>query len=538
MIPLSPRRGVTGSMLSYKPILCVVGALLINLTLGTFYSIGNVLPYLASYMRDNGNPNVTTEHGTWITATYLLGQGTFIIIGSYIEQSFSSRVACIFGCILHCFSTYMTMWAINVNITIVILVYGFGSGVGCGSAYMASIIAAQKWYPASKGILTGVIVAGFGFGGLIFTNLQTWYINPNNIAPNESTGYFSSEVHSKVPTLFLYMGIIFTVAQTVGCLLAFPPPTSPAECSAQQSPTPSAGQGQPATTIYNDDTLPAIRNSMSAFNYKIFYIIGLMMMLVAPGVIFVNSLGKRFGQSFISDDRYLATVVAVAAVANATGRLTWGYLSDKFSFSTCFAMKVTLFSALIITFPFEFVLSSKVCYLIWMLGLFFGFSGTFVLFPVFVEQVFGARYHGFIYGFLYIFLAASSIATSFVIQMTVGSALADQRKTPDEKFHIRLWPCLMIAITYVLSIAIYYLSLPTRRLETAIRRKKELELARARTGLVNRPDLFSLEHGLVNRDINGQEAIQRENSLGSIVRFAEGNPNEHRIKTLNKNPWV
>lgn len=521
----------------WKSTCCVIGAILINLTLGTFYSIGNLTPYMASYMRENGNPNVTTEHGTWITATFLLGQGSFIIVGSYIEQYYNSRTACIFGCTIHCLSTFLTMKAIKLNFLAVTLIYGFGSGLGCGSAYVASIIAAQKWFPARKGVFTGVIVAGFGFGGLIFTNLQTMYINPQNVEAKE-TGYFPSEVHERVPSMFMYMGIIFTIAQTVGCILAFPPPNS--------GPGPGPGSGSnghdttngtniaphqaTGTSIHADDVLPTMRSVTSAFNYKIFYIIGLMMMLVAPGVNFVNSLGKRFGQSYITDDRFLTTVVAVASVANAAGRLFWGYLADKLSFSACFNVKALLFVTLISLFPFKFILSSETYYLIWMLGLFFGFSGTFVLFPIFIEQVFGAKFHGIVYGILYIFLAVSAILTSIITQLTVGPALADQSKKSDEKLYVRLWPCLVIAIAYCLSSVIFVSLLPVKRIETAIRRRKDLELAKARGGLMNRPDL--VPHDGVPMD--------RENSLGSIVKFVDA-PAESSmaIKTMGvKNLWA
>lgn len=522
--------------MDYRATCCVLGAILINLTLGTFYSIGNIVPYLASYMRENGNTDVTSEHGTWITATFLLGQGLSIIGGSYIEQCFNSRIACIIGCLVHSASTYLTMWAINVNISTVILIYGFGSGLGCGSAYMASIIAAQKWFPNRKGFFTGLIVAGFGFGGLIFTNLQTIYLNPDNRPANQATGYFDQEVYSRVPHLFLYQGIIFTIVQAIGCIMAFPANSSTSSATHTQAPSGSSGNpsgnhhntGQ-LTIIYGDEPLPNMTSITSAFNYKIFYVIGLMMMLVAPGVTFVNSLGKRYGQMFISDDRYLATVVAVAAVANAGGRLFWGFLADKFTFSTCFLAKVALFATLIAIFPSEFVLASRACYLIWMLGMFFGFSGTFVLFPVFIEQVFSSRYHGIIYGILYLFLAASSIMTSFVIQVTIGPALADRNVSSEDKLKTRIIPCVSIAAVYILSYVIFLLALPIRRLEVAIRRRKESELSRTRTSLANRPDLLVQDRGIQNLEMNAANSeLGRENSLGSIVKFAD-NPVETEV---------
>lgn len=529
---------VESIVMEKKAILCILGSILINLTLGTFYSIGNVVPYIASYMRKNGNPDVTTEHGAWFTALFLLGQGSFIMAGSFMEQQFNSRIACIFGCILHNISTYLTMWAINKSFFMTVLVYGLGSGLGTGSAYGASIIAAQKWMPHHKSIATGMIVSGFGFGGSIFTPLQTLYMNPNNTKP-DSSGYFTQQsVYDRVPNLFLYMGIIFTTVQIIGCALAFPPPPSTGSAQVQipstKTPT-SSSNNNTSTTVVNDEVLPNINSFCGIFKHKVLYVIALMMMLVAPGVTFVNSLGKRYGQSYITDDRYLSTVVAISAIANAVGRLSWGFLLNTFSFSTCYILKIGLFATLIILFPFSFVLSSSTLYLIWMLGLFFGFSGTFVLFPVFIEQLFGVKYHGAVYGLTYLFLALSSIITSFLIQITVSPAL-DSSKNSDENLTIRLIPCIIIAVCYVMSLVLFFVLLPVRRLEGAIKRKIDFDTTRTKTSLFNRQDLFPVDKSsLAEKTANPNNGnLEKENSLGSIVRFREIPSEEKRIKTLAK----
>lgn len=477
-----------------RALACVAGAILINLTLGTFYSIGNVVPYVASYMQNHGSPNVSSEDGTWITAAFLLGQGMFLIVGSCIEQASNSRFACIFGCLIHVASTFLTMLAIDINIFVVIILYGLGCGMGCGSSYIASIIAAQKWFPNRKGLFTGMIVAGFGFGGLIFTFLQTMYMNPDNLAP-DSNGYFPQSVYRRTPNLFLYMGIIFSIVQSLGCLLAFPPPTEQAESPAD-GPTNK-------NVIIVEEFLPNMTSVSSAFKYRIFYVIGFMMMAVAPGVTFVNSLGKRYGQVYIQDDNFLATVVAVAAVANASGRLTWGYLTDKFSFSTCYIIKVILFAAMISAFPFAFILESKVLYMIWMLGLFFGFSGTFVLFPVYIEQVFGSKYHGMVYGILYTALATSSIITSLIIKTCINIQSSTSA---------RVMPCIIIAIAYLASLLVYRLAVPVEKIENSIKKRREFNTNMAKQSLSDR------------KDLNPIDKIQKEQSLGSIVRFTDQPP--------------
>lgn len=37
-----------------------------------------------------------------------------------------------------------------------------------------------KWFPNHKGLVSGLVVAGFGSGAFIFDQVQTAFINPDN----------------------------------------------------------------------------------------------------------------------------------------------------------------------------------------------------------------------------------------------------------------------------------------------------------------------------------------------------------------------
>ena len=45
---------------------------------------------------------------------------------------------------------------------------------------------AFQWFSERHGLASGLIVAGFGGGAFIFVQVQTAYINPNNVSPNVS----------------------------------------------------------------------------------------------------------------------------------------------------------------------------------------------------------------------------------------------------------------------------------------------------------------------------------------------------------------
>ena len=60
-----------------------------------------------------------------------------------------------------------------------------------------------------------------------------------------------------------------------------------------------------------------------------YYMIVVMFLLSQLGSTFVVTFYKTFGQTFINDDKFFATISSVSSVFNALGRIFWGYLIDK-----------------------------------------------------------------------------------------------------------------------------------------------------------------------------------------------------------------
>ena len=50
-----------------------------------------------------------------------------------------------------------------------------------------------QWLPNHKGLVNGIVVAGFGGGAFIFNQVQTAYINPHNKVPDQPAEPGSSE---------------------------------------------------------------------------------------------------------------------------------------------------------------------------------------------------------------------------------------------------------------------------------------------------------------------------------------------------------
>lgn len=126
-----------------------------------------------------------------------------------------------------------------------------------------------------------------------------------------------------------------------------------------------------------------------------------MFALCTQAVQFVNTMYKAFGSQFISDDYFLVFVGSIASIFNAGGRLVWGIFYDKTSFRTCITTMCILLSLLLFTVQISCYYQSKLLYFIWIISIFFTFSGIFVIFPTATAQVFGRLHAGTIYGFLF-----------------------------------------------------------------------------------------------------------------------------------------
>ena len=41
----------------------------------------------------------------------------------------------------------------------------------------------MAWFPNKPGLMSGVVVAGYGFGSVIWNPLETGFVNPDNVSP-------------------------------------------------------------------------------------------------------------------------------------------------------------------------------------------------------------------------------------------------------------------------------------------------------------------------------------------------------------------
>lgn len=482
----------------------LIGGVLVHLTLGTIYTYSNMAPYIISYIRNESHPtNLRGVDAPWVFASAAVGQSLSMYFGGLLAQKFSVRLSTALGCIALVSGVMLSFFTIKVSYWVFLVTYGVLYGVGAGLAYIGPLYGVIRWFPTKKGLVNGIIVAGYGGGALVFNFVQTLYLNPHNYSPTQvchddsHEKYFDNEsLLKRVPSSFLFLGGIYFIIQFVGCLMIFEPCKSSSnrscncccdgsvdpETDSLISPTSKdimvspyngyssipidasynsgnsnasfldsvAGYHQvlipsnqkhsiiagksPQYLLVNDsyeqkkareETLrseqvtpdgrytqenpvseqgqlePVSMRPIELLKDMNFYLLWLMFLLNTEAVVFVTSVNKFFGETFVNSDRLLTIVVSVGSGFNAGGRIFWGIVSDKGSSKLALVIMTALTTIFLSTFYLTKVADSSEMYFIWTCMIFMCLGGNYSIFPTTMCQLFGPRHMAANYGMLF-----------------------------------------------------------------------------------------------------------------------------------------
>ena len=185
------------------------------------------------------------------------------------------------------------------------LYLGFGllCGLASGLAYNGVMSTMVKWFPDKPGLISGVLLMGFGGGSFLIGKLyQAW-------TPAGIGGWRTS---------FVVLGIICCVVLAV-CSFFFVAPGADF--------TVPAGKGGRAVAAPREDIKPAVMLKRPTFwLYYVWAIAvsaaGLALISQASGVVWEASADQTAAS--------VATIVGLISICNAVGRVLFGGMYDKF----------------------------------------------------------------------------------------------------------------------------------------------------------------------------------------------------------------
>ncbi len=287
---------------------------------------------------------------------------------------------------------------------------GVIGGIGIGLGYVVPIAVGIKWFPDKKGLISGVGVAGFGAGAMLWVQLA-------------KTGGLIASLG--VLNVFLIYGIAFAVLVSLGALVMVDPPegyrpkgwTEPDSKGAAASASGGVGftSGQMLHTgqfwmIWTTFCFGALAGLMVIGNIALFGI----QALENSGIEAKEAAGIA------------AVAISILSIANGAGRIVWGLISDRIGRRKAIGIMSFLQGLMMLIFfstgsnPLIFIMVATV------IG--FNFGGNFALFPAITADYFGNKSLGKNYGFTFSSYAVGGIAGpilgGFAAATAMGYAMA------------------------------------------------------------------------------------------------------------------
>ena len=247
---------------------------------------------------------------------------------------------------------------------------GVITGVATGFGYWLSLTTSVMWFPQKKGIITGIVAAGFGLGAVVMSNLSELILENGK------------DVLELIKTSGLIYGFTIVI---LSFFVSFPPSYQ--------------------ANISKIKTLEYLK-------HRVFLklVVGIFLGTFA-GLLIIGNL-SLIGEHSSIHSHYLIMGVSLFALSNFLGRVAWGFVAD-------FAgAKVGIFTSLAIQaiaiYSLNIIPMSNISYLILVFMTGFGFGGNFVLFAKHTANSFGVERLGAVYPFVFLGYALAGVSRPYI----------------------------------------------------------------------------------------------------------------------------
>jgi len=310
----------------------------------------------------------------------------------------------------------------TINVAAFTLAVGLVGGSGIGLAYVVPIAVCMKWFPDRRGMVTGLAVAGSGFGALIWIKAAgSW----GNLLDPGVLGFSG--------TLMLY-GVLFLVFVLLGSIVMVNPPEGWVPAGLVEFTSGEMLKTSQYYMVLLTFTFSAMAGLMVIGSIKLFGIDA----LVAGGMDAAKASATA------------GTAMAVFySLANGIGRIAWGTLSDKIGSKRSIVLMCAIQGVMMLSL---FKLGGTATGLFLAAALIgFNFGGNFALFPTITADFFGTKSIGQNYGWVFLAYGVAGIAgpqlSGYYRDLAKGGGVAAWQ-TP---FLIAGFACLLGAVIMALA---------------------------------------------------------------------------------------
>ena len=341
----------------------VIAAVLVQLALGAVYAWSVF------------NKPLQAQFGwskTQVVLPFEVAIGTIFIgsfIGGRIQDRMGPRPVAFVGGVLYSVGVILaSLVSSKDQLWLLVLTYGAMGGIGLGAAYITPIAMLTKWFPDRRGLITGIAVAGFGFGAVITAPVAKALLNGT----------------ASKPHVFLPLGIAYLVAVILGASFFRNPPAGYAVPGFVPA---STGRAVAGTRVY--DLAEALRTP------QWYLLTAILALNVTCGIGFISQASDSAQAVAGVTAATAATLVGVLGLFNGAGRIAWAWLSDRVGRMQAFMGMLALQAVCFFILPHAtaFALFAVLAALIYL-----AYGGGFGTMPATAADYFGTPNAGAIYG--------------------------------------------------------------------------------------------------------------------------------------------
>jgi len=310
-----------------------------------------------------------------------LGLALASSVAGKLQERFGVRNVTIGAGLLMAVGFFLTAHA--NNLFMLYLSAGVLVGLADGAGYLITLSNCVKWFPERKGLISACAIGAYGLGSLGFKFICSYLLSVNSLE-----------------TTFIIWGGMAMVMVIAGALLMKDAPK-------QQPNTSRSGENLRDFSLAESMRLPQ------------YWLLALMFLTACMSGLYVIGVAKDIGEGLVHlSTQTAANAVTIIAIANLSGRLILGVLSDKVARIRVItlAQVVSLVGMSILLFTSM----NETTFFISIACVAFSFGGTITVYPSLVSDFFGLNNLTKNYGVIYLGFGIGSVMGSLIASLFGG----------------------------------------------------------------------------------------------------------------------
>ena len=369
-----------------RAVVVLLACILFNLTIGVLYAWSVLKSKMTSPIVEGGWEWTASQSGMPYTFAILF-TALFVLVGGRIQDKLGPRWVVTAGALFTGAGLILSGFVGN-SVIGVTFCFGVITGIGIGLGYSSVTPPALKWFhPSKKGLISGLIVGGFGLAAVYIAPLSNTLLNGFGI---EKT--------------MLYLGIGALVIGAAAAQFVRNPP--PDHIPAVPAKIKQAATAAKPTATVNFSPKEMMKTTRFCLMFVIFLV------TASVGLMFIGNMTKiARTQADISDTAVLAALVAFLAITNSGGRVVGGMLSDKIGRTPALYMVLIIQMLNMAAFTFYSTLPMVI---VGIIGVGFCFGTLLSVFPAMTADQFGLKNFGVNYGIMFMAWGFSGLAAPVI----------------------------------------------------------------------------------------------------------------------------